>query len=166
MSLALNLRIGNGIDFHRFGIDEGDFEIKLGGVSVPSSKKLIAHSDGDVVLHAICDCIFGAISNGNIGTHFPNTDPKWENANSEIFINYAMDLLESKGGKIVNLDCTVVCEMPKVMPFAELIKQNIARITKLEAGRIGIKAVTTEKMGFLGRGDGISALCTALFVID
>ena len=155
------LRVGNGVDFHKFGEEEGNFEIALGGVLVPFKRKILAHSDGDVILHSICDAIFGAIGEGNIGFHFPPSDAKWKDANSEIFLGYAHNLLTQKG-ILINIDVTVICEEPKIMPISPEIKQNIARILNINSSQISIKAVTTEKMGFLGRKEGIGAIATTL----
>jgi 2-C-methyl-D-erythritol 4-phosphate cytidylyltransferase/2-C-methyl-D-erythritol 2,4-cyclodiphosphate synthase len=160
-----NLRVGNGVDFHKFAPEEGNFSIALGGLIIPFQKKLLAHSDGDVILHSICDAIFGSLGNGNIGTHFPPSDIKWKDAKSEIFLEYAINLLTNTGGKLINIDTTVICEEPKIMPFAIQIKQNIAKITGLEMAKISIKAVTTEKMGFLGKKEGIGAITTILSYI-
>ena len=159
------LRIGNGVDFHKFGEEEGNFEIALGGISVPFKYKILAHSDGDVILHSICDAIFGAIGGGNIGLHFPPSDAQWENASSEIFLQYAHNLLTQRG-LLINIDVTVICEEPKIMPLANEIKQNIARILNVNSNQISIKAVTTEKMGFLGRKEGIGAIATALICLN
>lgn len=161
-----NLRVGNGVDFHKFDTtQEGDFAIPIGGYLIPFRYKVLAHSDGDVVLHSICDAIFGAIGNGNIGSHFPPSDPKWKDANSKLFLEYANKLLTQKGF-LINLDITVICEQPKIMPFAENIKQNIVNILKCNYNQLSIKAVTTEQMGFLGRKEGIGAVCTSLVCLE
>lgn len=159
----MNLRIGNGVDFHKFAPEVGDFQIMLGGVEIPYKQKLLAHSDGDVILHSMCDCIFGAIGNGNIGTHFPNTDEKWKGVPSSIFLKHAFELLKKVNGEIINFDVTVMCEAPKVMFYASEIQKNISSLLNLEMNCIGVKAVTTEKMGFLGRGEGIACIVTGLF---
>ena len=161
----LNLRIGNGVDFHKFGEENGEFEIALGGVLVPFNRKILAHSDGDVILHSICDAIFGAMGDGNIGFHFPPSDIKWKDANSEIFLEYAYNLLTQKG-ILINIDVTVICEEPKIMPISFEIKQNIASKLSINFNQISIKAVTTEKMGFLGRKEGIGAIATALVCLN
>jgi 2-C-methyl-D-erythritol 2,4-cyclodiphosphate synthase len=160
------LRIGNGVDFHKFSSDEGLFEIKIGGIAFPFNKQLIAHSDGDVVLHSICDAIFGSLANGNIGTHFPPSDAKWKDANSKIFLEYATQMLKNANGKILNIDTTIICEAPKIMPNSLKMRQAIALMTGLELSQISIKAVTTEQMGFLGRKEGIGAITTMLICID
>ena len=158
------LRIGNGVDFHKFDPLEGDFKITLGGIKIPFKHKIMAHSDGDVILHSICDAIFGAISNGNIGSHFPPNEAKWKDAKSELFLQYAYNLLAQQG-ELINIDVTVICEEPKIMPFADLIKNNISSIVNISPNQVGIKAVTTEKMGFLGKKEGISAIANALICL-
>lgn len=157
-----NLRIGNGIDFHKFSLEEGTFSIKLGGISIAYKKYLLAHSDGDVILHSLCDSIFGALSEGNIGVHFPPSEPHWKDADSQIFLQYALSMLQKKGAKIINMDITVICEAPKIMPHSSAIIANISRLSQLAGDRIGLKAVTTEKMGFLGRGEGIGCYSNIL----
>lgn len=159
------LRIGNGVDFHRFSEETGDFAIPVGGILIPFSKNVLAHSDGDVVIHSICDSIFGALCEGNIGTHFPPSNEKLKNANSQIFLEYANNLLKSKGG-IINIDCTVICEAPKIMPYALNIKRNLAKILSISEDVISIKAVTTEKMGFCGRGEGIGCISNILICLE
>jgi 2-C-methyl-D-erythritol 2,4-cyclodiphosphate synthase len=159
---VFGLRIGNGVDFHSFAEESGNFTIPLGGVLIPSKHKINAHSDGDVILHAFCEAVFGATSNGNIGTHFPPSDVKWKGASSTIFALYAIDLLTKQNGKLINVDFTVICEEPKIMPFANEIKLSLAKITGLSVNQIGVKATTTEQMGFLGRKEGIGAIATVL----
>jgi 2-C-methyl-D-erythritol 2,4-cyclodiphosphate synthase len=160
-----NLRIGNGIDFHKFDSEKGNHFIMLGGIKVPHFYKIIAHSDGDVILHSLCDAIFGALSNGNIGVHFPPRDEKWKNASSGIFLNYAFELLKKRKGKFINADITVVAEAPKVMPHVIKMKENIANAIETLPENIGIKAVTSEGMGFLGRGEGIGAYANVLVLL-
>jgi 2-C-methyl-D-erythritol 2,4-cyclodiphosphate synthase len=160
-----NLRVGNGVDFHKFDSIEGDFFIPVGGILIPFKRRVLAHSDGDVVLHSICDAIFGAIGNGNIGYHFPPSDKKWKDANSQLFLEYANNLLTQKGF-LINVDVTVICEQPKIMPFANEIKNNICNILNAGEDKISIKAVTSEKMGFLGRGEGIGAIATSLICLE
>ena len=161
----MNLRVGNGVDFHKFAPEIGDLHIMLGGIKIPHKQKLLAHSDGDVILHSMCDAIFGAIASGNIGSHFPPSDSNWKDAESKIFLEYAYQLLKKAGGEIVNFDFTVMGENPKIMPHAIAIRENISKILGLETSRISIKAVTTEAMGFLGRGEGIGCLATGLFIL-
>jgi 2-C-methyl-D-erythritol 4-phosphate cytidylyltransferase/2-C-methyl-D-erythritol 2,4-cyclodiphosphate synthase len=155
----VDVRVGIGFDVHRFKeIEEGkNSGIPLCGIIVPHNKAIEAHSDGDVAIHAIVDAILGAISEGDIGTHFPPSDPKWKNANSEQFLLYANNLLINKGGKINNIDTIIICEKPKVGPYREQMKENLARILNIARDRVSVKATTTEKLGFTGREEGIAA---------
>jgi len=162
----MKLRIGGGVDFHAFAPEEGKFFITLGGVKVPFKKKLIAHSDGDVIIHSLCDAIFGTICDGNIGTHFPPSEAKWKDSPSEIFLNLAAQKLLSKKGKIINIDITVICEAPKVMSIAPDIRNNLSLILNLSKDVISVKAVTTEKMGFLGREEGIGCITNLLICLE
>ena len=157
----MDIRLGNGFDVHAF--EAGKFVI-LGGIKIPHTFKLCGHSDADVVLHAITDAIFGALAEGDIGTHFPPDDDKWKDASSDIFLKYAQKLAKSKNFKIGNVDCTVICEKPKIKPHAELIKTNIQNILDLNKDRVSIKATTSEKLGFTGREEGIAALATVTLI--
>ena len=161
----MGLRIGNGLDFHEFSKEEGEFTIPLGGLPVKHKHKIVAHSDGDVILHALCEAIFGALASGNIGTHFPPSESKWKNASSTIFLEHALKLLHEAKGEIINIDCTVICEAPKVMPHAQKIRENLASIIKIPQERISIKATTTEKLGFLGKGEGLGCTATILVLL-
>ena len=136
----------------------------MGGIKIPHTFKLCGHSDADVVLHAITDAIFGALAEGDIGTHFPPENDKWKDASSDIFLKYAQKLAKGRNFKIGNVDCTVICEKPKIKPHAELIKTNIQNILNLNKGRISIKATTSEKLGFTGREEGIAALATVTLI--
>ncbi len=146
-------RVGIGYDVHAF--TKGDYVI-LGGVKIPYSKSITAHSDGDVIFHALTDAMLGTIAAGSIGTHFPPSEPQWENANSEIFLTHAYNLIIDKGYEICNIDLIVVCEEPKIMPYAIDIRKKISFILSLDINNINIKAVTTEKLGALGRKEGIA----------
>ena len=157
----MDIRLGNGFDVHAF--EAGKFVI-LGGIKIPHTFKLCGHSDADVVLHAITDAIFGALAEGDIGTHFPPDDDKWKDASSDIFLKYAQKLAKGKNFKIGNVDCTVICEKPKIKPHAELIKTNIQNILNLKKDRVSIKATTSEKLGFTGREEGIAALATVTLI--
>jgi 2-C-methyl-D-erythritol 2,4-cyclodiphosphate synthase len=148
------MRIGTGFDVHAFG--EGD-HVTLGGVRVPHHRGVIAHSDGDVVIHALCDAIFGALALGDIGTHFPPGDERWRHADSRQFLRHAAMLMAQHGYALGNADVTVICEAPKVGPHAPAMRANLADDLDSEIGRISIKATTTEKLGFTGRGEGIAA---------
>jgi 2-C-methyl-D-erythritol 4-phosphate cytidylyltransferase/2-C-methyl-D-erythritol 2,4-cyclodiphosphate synthase len=153
-----DIRTGTGFDVHAFG--PGD-HVMLGGVRIAHTHALSGHSDADVLLHAITDAILGAIAAGDIGRHFPPGDPQWRGATSEHFLAHAVSLTAARGGKITHLDATVLCEVPKIAPHAETIASNIARIASIEPGRVSIKATTTERLGFLGRGEGIAAMAIA-----
>ena len=157
----MDIRLGNGFDVHAF--EAGKFVI-LGGIKIPHTFKLCGHSDADVVLHAITDAIFGALAEGDIGTHFPPDNDKWKDASSDIFLKYAQKLAKGRNFKIGNVDCTVICEKPKIKPHAELIKTNIQNILNLNKDRVSIKATTSEKLGFTGRKEGIAALATVTLI--
>ena len=154
----INVRLGNGFDVHAF--TEGN-ELILCGVKIPFSKKLSGHSDADVGLHAITDAIYGALAAGDIGTHFPPNDPKWENAPSDIFLKHAVQLTESLGYQVNNVDCTIICEQPKIGPLSDKMKISISKIMGLDKSCISVKATTSEKLGFTGREEGIASLATA-----
>ena len=154
----IDVRLGNGFDVHAF--TEGN-ELTLCGVKIPFSKKLLGHSDADVGLHAITDAIYGALAAGDIGTQFPPNDPKWENASSDIFLKHAVQLANTLGYQVNNIDCTIVCEQPKIGPLSDKMKTSISKIMQLDKNRISVKATTSEKLGFIGREEGIAALATA-----
>ena len=154
----LDVRVGNGFDVHAFA--EGN-EITLCGLKIPFSKKLLGHSDADVGLHAITDALYGAIASGDIGTHFPPSDNAWESAASEVFLKHAVQLVEELGFKINNIDCTIICEQPKIGPLSNQMKSSVSKIMDLDVNRISLKATTSEKLGFTGREEGIAALATA-----
>jgi len=153
------MRIGQGFDVHAFG-DGG--HVTLGGVRVSHHRGAIAHSDGDVVIHALCDAIFGALALGDIGTHFPPSDERWRHADSRQFLRHAAMLMAQHGYALGNADVTVICEAPKVGPHAQAMRKNLAEDLDSEIGRISIKATTTEKLGFTGRGEGIAAQACVL----
>jgi 2-C-methyl-D-erythritol 2,4-cyclodiphosphate synthase len=153
------MRIGTGFDVHAFG--DGDY-VTLGAVRVPHSRGVIAHSDGDVVIHALCDAIFGALALGDIGQHFPPSDERWRHADSRQFLRHAAMLVDQHGYGIGNVDITVICELPKVGPHALAMRENLAAELACDLGRISIKATTTEKLGFTGRGEGIAAQACVL----
>jgi len=138
------MRIGTGFDVHAFGV--GNF-VTLGGVRVPHNRGVIAHSDGDVVIHALCDAIFGALALGDIGQHFPPSDERWRGADSRRFLQHAALLMAQHGYKLGNADVTVICELPKVGPHAQAMRVNLAADLECEIGRISIKATTTETLG-------------------
>ena len=154
----IDVRIGNGFDVHAF--TEGN-EITLCGIKIPFSKKLLGHSDADVGLHAITDAIYGAIAAGDIGTHFPPNNPAWKDTSSDIFLKHAVQLADKLGYQINNVDCTIICEKPKIGPLSDKMKTSISKIMELDKNRISVKATTSEKLGFTGREEGIAALATA-----
>jgi len=158
---AMDIRTGNGFDVHRFG--PGD-HVMLCGVAVPFDRGLQGHSDADVGMHAVTDAIYGALAEGDIGTHFPPSDPHWKGAPSETFLAHACALARTRGFEITQVDCTLVCEAPKVGPHATAMRAEMARITGLDAARVSIKATTSERLGFTGRGEGIAAMATATLV--
>lgn len=153
------MRIGQGFDVHVFGA--GDF-VTLGGVRVPHRHGLVAHSDGDVVIHALCDAIFGALALGDIGQHFPPSDARWRNADSRQFLRHAAALMTEHGYRLGNADVTVICESPKVGPHAAAMRENLAADLGCAVSQLSVKATTTEKLGFTGRGEGIAAQACAL----
>ncbi|HEY9038022.1 MAG TPA: bifunctional 2-C-methyl-D-erythritol 4-phosphate cytidylyltransferase/2-C-methyl-D-erythritol 2,4-cyclodiphosphate synthase [Roseovarius sp.] len=158
---TMDIRIGNGYDVHRFG--PGD-HVMLCGVAVPHARGLQGHSDADVGLHALSDAIYGALAEGDIGRHFPPSDPQWKGAESHVFLRHAIALASDKGFTISNMDLTLVCEHPKIGPHAEAMQAAVADITGLAPGRISVKATTSERLGFTGREEGIAALATVLLV--
>ena len=157
----MDIRLGNGFDVHAF--EDGDHVI-LCGVQIPHTKALKGHSDADVGMHAVTDAIFGALADGDIGQHFPPSDPQWTGAASEIFLRHAVDLARDHGFQISNIDCTLICEYPKVGPHAAKMKLTMAQLMDLDANRVSIKATTSEQLGFTGREEGIAALATATLV--
>jgi len=155
------MRIGQGFDVHAFGA--GDF-VMLGGVCVPHSHGVIAHSDGDVVIHALCDAIFGALALGDIGKHFPPSDERWRGADSSAFLRHAVQLMHERGYALGNADITVICEAPKVGPHAQAMREALAVTIGCAVDDISVKATTAEKLGFTGRGEGIAAQACVLLV--
>ena len=153
------IRIGQGFDVHRFG--EGDF-LTLGGVKITHSQGLIAHSDGDVLLHAICDALLGAIAAGDIGHHFPDTDQQWRGANSRDLLKECYRLVQEKGFRLSNLDTCIIAQQPKMAPHITAMRDNIASDLDANIDQINIKATTTESLGFTGRGEGIAAQASVL----
>ncbi len=157
----MRVRLGNGYDVHKFGA--GD-HVVLCGVKVPHDHGLVGHSDADVGMHAITDAIYGALAAGDIGRHFPPSDPQWKGAASEIFLKHAVQMARDAGFVISNVDCTLVCEFPKIGPHAEAMRAALADIMDLPVEDISVKATTSEKLGFTGRGEGIASLATAALV--
>ena len=155
----MNPRIGQGIDFHRL---EKGLKLWLGGIFIPSGKGCVAHSDGDVVLHAICDAILGAAGLEDIGHHFPDTNPEFKNIDSKILLQRSCALIKEKGLSIINVDSTVCLETPKLKLYIPEMRSVIAVILETSPENISIKATTAEKLGFIGQGDGIMAIAVAL----
>lgn len=153
------MRVGLGYDVHAFG--EGD-HIVLGGVEIPYTQGLIAHSDGDVLIHALCDALLGAAALGDIGRHFPDTDPQYSNADSRLLLRHVMQLLAEQGYRLGNADITIVAQAPKMAPHIVAMCENLAQDMGCAIGQINIKATTTEKLGFEGRGEGIACHAIAL----
>jgi len=153
-----DVRTGFGFDVHQFA--DGN-HVMLGGVRVPHGRGLSGHSDADVVLHALVDALLGALAEGDIGAHFPPTDPQWRGASSDRFLTFAVERVRARRGRISNLDVTIVCEAPRIAPHRDLIRARIAEIAGIAIDRVAIKATTSEKMGFLGRGEGMAAFATA-----
>jgi 2-C-methyl-D-erythritol 2,4-cyclodiphosphate synthase len=155
------VKVGSGFDVHAFGPGEA---LVLGGVRIPHSRGVIAHSDGDVVLHALCDALLGAAGLGDIGQHFRNDDPQWRGADSSGFVRAVMDMLRAKRLKVGNADVTVLGEQPKVGPHREAMRHRIAELLAVPESQVNIKATTTEKLGFLGRSEGIAAQAVVLLL--
>jgi len=155
----MKIRVGQGIDFHR--LDTG-LKLWIGGVLIPSGKGCVAHSDGDVLLHALCDSLLGAAGLQDIGHHFPDTDPEFSNIRSTLLLERTINIIRKKGWKVSNIDCTVCLETPKIASYINDMKEVIAKITGNPADEISIKATTTEKLGFTGREEGIIAIAVSL----
>lgn len=155
------MRIGHGYDVHRFG--EGDF-ITLGGLQIAHDRGLVAHSDGDVVLHALTDAILGAAALGDIGRHFPDTDPQFKGADSRVLLRHALSLVHAKGWQVGNVDVTIAAQAPKLAPHIETMCERVAEDLQVTRDQVNIKATTTEKLGFVGRKEGIAVHAVALLL--
>lgn len=153
------MRIGHGYDVHAFG--DGD-TVVLGGVRITHERGLVAHSDGDVLIHAICDALLGAAALGDIGVHFPNTDPQHAGADSRILLRRVIDLIADNGWCLVNLDATLVAEAPRLAPYVAAMRENLAADMRAAADQISVKATTTEGLGFAGRREGVAAHAVVL----
>ena len=153
-----DVRIGSGMDVHAFGA--GD-HVTLGGIRIPHSQALTGHSDADVALHALTDAILGALADGDIGAHFPPSDPQWRGASSDRFLVFAVDRVRARRGRIAHLDLTIVCEAPRIGEHRDRMRANIAKLADIDIERVAVKATTSEKLGFTGRGEGIVAYATA-----
>jgi len=161
MERKMDIRLGNGYDVHAFGPGT---HVTLCGIEIAHDRGLVGHSDADVAMHAATDAIYGALAAGDIGRHFPPSDPQWKGAASRIFLDHAVALAADRGFRIANLDLTIVCERPKIGPHAADMQAEMARITGVEPGRISIKATTSERLGFTGREEGIATLATAALI--
>lgn len=153
-----DIRVGQGYDVHALGPGE---VVWFGGVAIPHDRALVGHSDADVVAHAVTDAILGALADGDIGSHFPPSDPQWKGAASAIFLAHAASLVRARGGIVAHVDATVVCERPKVGPHRDAIRRSLADIMGIDAGRVAVKATTSERLGFPGREEGVVAMATA-----
>ena len=153
------MRVGSGVDVHAFG--PGD-HLMLGGVRIAHTRGVVAHSDGDVVLHALCDALLGAAGLGDIGQHFPDSDPRWKGAASARFVTAVLAMLRAQGLAVVNADLTVIAEAPRVAPHREAICREVARLLEVPVGQVNLKATTSERLGFLGRAEGIAAQAVVL----
>jgi len=152
------IHVGIGYDVHQLVVGR---KLILGGVEIPHSKGLDGHSDADVLMHAICDAVLGALGEGDIGQFFPNTDPRWRGAASKVFLQEAARQIHFQKGRLVNVDATLIAQEPKVLPYAPQMKIHIAEALGINPKRVGIKATTNEMMGFIGRGEGIAAMAVA-----
>lgn len=161
LEAAMDIRLGNGYDVHAFGL--GD-HVWLCGVQIPHDAGLVGHSDADVGMHALTDAIYGALAEGDIGRHFPPSDPQWKGADSAIFLRHAADLARQRGYAISNADVTLICEAPKIGPHAIAMQNRLAEIMGLEPGRISVKATTSERLGFTGRREGIASIATVALI--
>ncbi len=157
----MDIRLGNGFDVHRFG--QGD-HVVLCGIRIPHDRGLKGHSDADVGMHAVTDAIYGGLARGDIGQHFPPSDAQWKGADSHIFLRHAVDLAAELGFVINNVDVTLICELPKIGPHAGAMREKLSEIIGICESRVSVKATTSEKLGFTGRGEGIAALATATLV--
>ena len=154
----MEIRTGHGFDVHRFVPGDG---VWLCGVHVPHSHRLDGHSDADVGLHALADALYGALAEGDIGRHFPPSDPQWKGVESHVFLSHAAGLVRDRGGRIVNVDITLLCEAPKIGPHADAMRNRMGEIMKVEPTRISVKATTMERMGFVGREEGMGCIANA-----
>ena len=161
MEDTMDIRTGTGFDVHAFA--EGD-HVMLCGLAIPHDKTLSGHSDADVALHTITDAIYGALAEGDIGTHFPPSDPMWKGAESRLFLEHALSRVAARGFEITHIDCTIICEKPKIGPHAEAMRAQLANLTGLGTDRLSVKATTSERLGFTGREEGIASLATVTLV--
>lgn len=154
-------RVGQGFDVHEFAENR---PLIIGGITIPFEKGLIGHSDADVLLHTVTDAALGAIGEGDIGRHFPDTDPEFKDADSAKLLAYIWNIVEEKGYKLGNVDCTIIAQAPKMAPYITQMRDRIAELLNAEPSQVNVKATTTEKLGFTGRGEGIAAQATILLI--
>lgn len=159
----MDIRLGNGFDVHRFAPDR---KLWLCGVDVPSAEGLLGHSDADVAIHALCDAILGALSLRDIGYHFPDTDPTYKGADSRVLLRRVNEMASERGYRISNADVTIIAQAPKLLPYIEQMRSNLADDLGVEIDRVSVKATTTEHLGFTGRREGIASIATALLIKD
>ena len=159
----MSIRIGSGVDFHQLTADR---DLWIGGVKIPHHKGALGHSDADVLLHAICDALLGALALGDIGFHFPDTDPAYKNIDSKKLLQHTFNLIQAKGYSVVNVDSTLCLQAPKISPYISSMQKTIASILSISESDVSIKATTTEKMGFIGREEGVVAHATVLLEKD
>lgn len=152
-------RIGQGFDVHQFAPHR---KLIIGGVEIPYDRGLMGHSDADVLLHTITDACLGAIGEGDIGRHFPDTDEKYKDADSAVLLQHVWEIVKNKGYQLVNMDCTIMAQKPKLAPYIDKIRERIAEILHVDVDQINVKATTTEKLGFVGREEGIASLAVVL----
>ena len=150
------IRVGHGYDSHRF--KDGNF-ILLGGVKIPSKKSLVAHSDGDILIHAICDALLGASGNGDLGKYFPSSDNKWKKVSSKVFLDETLKMLKDEKKEIKNIDIQIILQEPKLFEYLNVIEENISKLLKLNSKFINVKVTSTDGLGLIGSGDGIATLC-------
>lgn len=157
--MSIPFRIGNGYDVHAFGPGN---HVVIGGVRIEHTHALIAHSDGDVLIHAVCDALLGALALGDIGQHFPPGDPRWAGVDSRELLRAVIAMLAARGWQVGNIDVVLICEHPKLLPYIEQMRERLADDIRVNIADVGIKATTSEKLGFTGRGEGIAAQTVAL----
>ncbi len=158
----MNFRIGNGYDVHKFAPDSGDAHIMLAGIAIPHTHGMLAHSDGDVLIHALCDALLGALALGDIGEHFPDTDPQYCNIASGKLLQHTCRLITERGWRLVNTDITVIAEAPRISPHKSAMRHSLAELLQIDTDCISIKATTTEGLGFTGRREGVAVHASVL----
>jgi 2-C-methyl-D-erythritol 2,4-cyclodiphosphate synthase len=162
----MKFRIGHGYDVHRFGTETGDFLLRIGGTDIPHNKRLLAHSDGDVLVHALCDALLGALALGDLGKHFPDHDPQYSGISSLLLLSHVTGLVRERFWEVANVDITLVAEKPRFSSFINAMQEQLAEVLQVSNGQIGIKATTTEGLGFAGRGEGIGCHAVVLLQQD